>query len=238
MLLRSLRASRVQRVYQELVDDFAKWTPSEAFKAIFHKTVISEIERRLESTRSIRIVEAGCGHGTWAQEIFQTICGADGRVEYLGIDFVAERIQLARERMADRPGATFLVADADTWQPATPSDMVVSIEVVSHVSAAHCREWMAAWRGWLKAGGCVVIIDKDRDTQHARKLHRERLKRRFLPRILRGRPYYYPEHYGDYVQTVKYPSFARIAGDARGLGYCCRALLEEGPFRGFIADSP
>jgi ubiquinone/menaquinone biosynthesis C-methylase UbiE len=236
MLLKNRRATRVQRVYEELFDDFAKWTPSAAFKAVFQQSVIAEINRRLQSQDSLRIVEAGCGHGTWAQEIYESVSDADTRIAYQGIDFVASRIALARERMVTHPRATFAVANADVWQPPERVDLVISVEVVSHVSPAHCREWMRTWREWLLPGGTIIIIDKDKDTQHARKLHMERLKRRFLPRLLRGRPYYFPEHFDTYVQTLKYPSFRRISEDAAQLDYHGRPLICEGAFRGFVAD--
>jgi ubiquinone/menaquinone biosynthesis C-methylase UbiE len=236
MLLKSGRSARVQQVYQDLFDDFAKWSPSPAFKSVFQHSVIGEINRRLQTDDSLRILEAGCGHGTWAQEIFDSIPNADTRIDYQGMDFVAQRIELARQRMIDHPGACFSVANADEWQPDTQYDLIISVEVVSHISPTHCRKWIEQWRGWLNPGGSIIIIDKDRNTSHARKLRWDRLKRRFLPRVLRGRPYYFPEHFNSYVQTLDYPSFQRISRDADQLGYHCRPVICEGPFRGFIAD--
>jgi len=232
------RAARVRDAYIALHEDFSVWTPSAAFRGTFHATALEEARRRLQSQDKLRVLEVGCGHGTWAEELYNHLDQADDRVDYLGIDFTEPRIDLGRHRFASHPSARFLVADAETFEPSTPFDMILVVEVISHVAPSRYRRWLKNWFAWLAPGGCAVVIDKDRYSRHALRLSWETLKRRWLPSAHTRAPYYFPPHYGDYVTTLTYPSFWRLRRLGCRVGFCSPREASEGFFRGLILRKP
>jgi len=74
------RAARVRDAYIALHEDFSVWTPSAAFRGTFHATALEEARRRLQSQDKLRVLEVGCGHGTWAEELYNHLDQADERV--------------------------------------------------------------------------------------------------------------------------------------------------------------
>lgn len=232
------RADRVHDAYCAHAERFTEWTPSAPFRAVFDSAVLTEIRRRTTHGRMVHVLEVGCGHGTWAEEIFSGIDGADDRIHYQGIDFAEPRIAAARLRMARHPAARFDVADADEYDGPAQYDLILAIEVLSHLSRKHYQVWLRRWMDWLRPGGAFVVIDKDCYTGHAMRLKWDAIKRRVIPRVLRGRPYYFEEDFGDLLETLRYPSFRHIAGYARRLGYRPRPLLSHGAFRAVIGDWP
>ncbi len=228
----------VRRSYARHVETFEKWTPSTAFRETFHRAVLDEITRRLSATSALRMLEVGCGHGTWAEEICQTIADAGRKIEYVGIDFTEARIEAARRRMASNRAASFLCMDCECYEPDRPFDLILAVEVVSHVPFDRYPDWFARWQGWLCDLGSLVIIDKDRYSQHNLRLKWDSFKRRFLPGFLSGRRYYFAEDFADLVSTLNYPSFGRMSRIARSAGLMPRPIIEHGMFRALIADRP
>lgn len=231
-------SGRVREAYTALYEDFGRWTPSEAFRRTFTGSVIEELRRRLSTQTHISVLEVGCGHGTWASEVYEQLPQASERVEYLGIDFTEPRIELGRQRLAGHPSARLMTADCEQFQPETSFDLILGIEVISHVERNKYREWLDRWFGWLSLGGTVIIIDKDRFTRHALRLSWDVFKRRWLPWSAGNRPYYFPEHFGDYAGTIYYPSFSSLCRMAAGIGYVARPLFEHGAFRALLLDKP
>ena len=230
-------AMRVRDAYEALHDDFASWTPSASFAAAFERGVIAEIRRRLAARhdRPMRILEVGCGHGVWAGRIRDAFAGADDRLEYTGIDLSIRRVTLARERLADWRTANFTVADGEAFVPVAPVDLLLAIEIISHVPAARQGAWLDRWRDWLAPGGCAVIIDKDKYSRHALKVWWDRTRRHWLPIGLRGKPYF-PAHFTPLMDTLRYPSFRRLARLARRAGLPARPVQTEGAFHILTMD--
>lgn len=235
----TVEAKRVRDAYEALHEDFAAWTPSASFVAAFERGVIAEIRRRLAAghDRPIRILEVGCGHGVWAGRIRDAFAGAGNPLEYTGVDLSARRVTLARARLADWRTATFAVADGEAFTPAAPVDLLLAIEVISHVPAARQGAWLERWRGWLSPGGCAVIIDKDKYSRHALKVWWDRTRRHWLPTGLRGKPYF-PAHFTPLMDTLRYPSFRRLARLAGRARLAARPVLIEGAFHILTVDRP
>lgn len=227
---------RVRDSYTELAATFEAWQPSNDFRTTFHHTVIAEIRRRTAGPSPLNILEVGCGHGTWAAEIFEHVSGTD--LNYLGIDFTECRIHEARRRMAVHQGARFEIADCESFTPPHPFDLILAVEVISHVPFDRYHAWLTRWHDWLAPGGTVIIIDKERYSRHNLRLKWDSLKKRFLPRALRSRSYYFADGFEDYVRTLDYPSFGRLTRTARAAGLSPRPLFRLNLFRALTADRP
>lgn len=228
----------VQRSYARHVETFEKWTPSAPFRETFRRAVLDEITSRLSAASSLRMLEVGCGHGTWAEEIYNSVADAGRKIKYVGIDFTEARIGAARRRMASNRSASFLCTDCECYEPDLPFDLILAVEVVSHVPFDRYPDWFGRWHGWLRDHGSLVIIDKDRYSKHNLRLKWDSFKRRFLPKFLAGRRYYFTEDFDDLVSTLNYPSFRRMCRVARRAGLVPRPIFEHGMFRALTAVRP
>jgi len=230
---------RVRAVFEAFHEDFAAWSPSATFVAAFDRGVIAELRRRLaeSSGRPVRVLEVGCGHGVWAGRIRETMGTAADRIDYVGFDLSARRVELARQQYAEWRTARFVEGDAEAFAPEGPVDLILTVEVLSHVPAARHADWLGRWRGWLAPGGSAIVIDKDRYSRHAVKVWWDRAKRHWLPSGLRGK-YYFPAHFTPLLDTLHYPSFRRLARLARRAGLPARPVLTEGAFHILTMDRP
>ncbi len=94
---------------------------------------------------SFEICELGCGTGWLSRELT-----ALGRVT--GVDADGERIGRARKQY---PDVTFEVADLMAWVPRQPFDLVVSSEVLEHLTEK--SRYIDTLKGITKPGGWVLI---------------------------------------------------------------------------------
>lgn len=229
------RANVVREAYAALREDFARWTPSTTFRDIFQATVIAEVRRRLAGGEAVRVMEVGCGHATWAEEMYRALAGPEARIDYVGIDFTPERVELGRRRLARVPSARLLVADANEFDTHERFDLVLAIEVLQHVDPRRYETWLARWRDWLRPGGAVVVIDKERYSAHALRVRMDLARRRWLPDRLRRSGYYFPEPFTTLMSTLAYPAFGGLRRLAARLGYTVRPIVRRGVFRALIA---
>lgn len=224
---------RVRQAYDTLVHDFAKWSPSANFRGVFEQTALAEVRRR-QQDGPVRVLEIGCGHGTWAEILYKGVADAE-RLTYLGIDLSAPRVEIGRRRLAEYPAATLEVADGSGGGPDTRVDLILAIEVLSHVNPPDYGAWFRRWYRWLADGGCFIVIDKERFSKHDMRLRWERLCR-LLPSRMRGRLRVFPEHFGDLVGTLRYPSFNALRGTACRAGFQVRPIVRHAEFRALIGD--
>ena len=224
---------RVRRAYDTLVHDFAKWSPSANFRGAFEVTALAEVRRRQQHGH-VRVLEIGCGHGTWAEILYRGATDA-GRLTYLGIDLSAPRVEIGRRRLAQYPSATLEVADGSGGGPDTRVDLILAIEVLSHVNPTDYGAWFRRWYRWLSDGGCFIVIDKERFSTHDLRVRWERMRRR-LPGRFQGRLRIFPEHFGDLVGTLRYPSFTTLRRTAGQAAFHVRPIFRHAEFRALIGD--
>ncbi|MFQ5429765.1 MAG: class I SAM-dependent methyltransferase [Phycisphaerae bacterium] len=230
-----VRSQRVRDAYDRLHPVFARWTPSTAFRTVFARSVLEEIRRRIAVSTPVRILEIGCGHGTWAEEIHAQIEHADRHVRYLGVDLSPQRVADGRRRLADRQWADLVVADAERFNPSTPPDLILAIEVLAHVPRSQYGSWLARWRHWLAPGGGFVVIDKERYSKHTLRVRVEQLQHRFLPGFARRTRSYFPKEYRPLVETLAYPGFGELRRLARRTGFSPQPIIRHDLFRALVA---
>jgi SAM-dependent methyltransferase len=113
-----------------------------------------------------RILDLGCGNG----EAAFSLASQDHRGAYLGLDFSAELLTIARQRLADHPHFSFMQADLGTpdWDAldGTPFggdsaawqfDLILAFAVLHHLPGRdlHRQTCLKANR-LLSPGGCFI----------------------------------------------------------------------------------
>lgn len=234
----TLHAARVRDVYTALHADFCAWNPSPAFRDIFRTAVLDDLRRRLSEQPLLRVLDIGCGHGTWAEELAGAVELAERRIEYLGIDLAPSRIAAARQRFARRTNFRFEAADADLLEPTLRYDLILAIEVLVHVPPPRHRDWLRRWHSWLRPGGRAVIIDKDFYSRHALRLRLDRFSLRWMPGFLRRKRPVFPAHFAPLVRMLRYPSFAHLARIAGDEGFAVNPMQQAQAFRALILERP
>ncbi len=229
---------KVRAAYDALHPHFARWTPSASFRSVFARAVLDEIHRILARAAHVRILEVGCGHGTWAEEIYHEIERSEKRIDYLGLDLSPARIADAQQRLAAYPGAQVFVTNSETFQPPGPVDLILAIEVLEHVPRRRYAAWLAQWRRWLVPGGAFIVIDKERFSRHTLRVHMEQIQRRFCPWLARRSRGYFPQEYQQLVSTLAYPGFARLSRLARRTGFLPLPVVRHDIFHALIARRP
>ncbi len=103
------------------------------------------------------ILDAGCGHGRFAQLLRERGCAAS----YWGVDASAEMLAIARERTDLIPGAAFSRADViedAAALPAGPFDLIAMFGVIHHVPGEAARvALLRALAARLAAGGTLAV---------------------------------------------------------------------------------
>jgi trans-aconitate methyltransferase len=95
-----------------------------------------------------RVLDVGCGAGTLARRLAESVPHVDG------VDRSAAMIEAARRDAP--PNMTFSVGDALTFDPPPGSyDAVVSSAVLHHLPLAEALPRMA---GWLRPGGVLAAV--------------------------------------------------------------------------------
>jgi SAM-dependent methyltransferase len=104
-----------------------------------------------------RVIDMGYGTGEMARELLSR--GLQAEVVE-GSPILAD---LARSRHAD-----LVVHDAmfEQFTPGPVYDAVLALHVMEHVD--HPRELMAHVRGWLRPGGCIVVVVPNKESLHRR----------------------------------------------------------------------
>ena len=87
------RTQRMAKVYDALANLFYEWAPSWQFRKIFEETILELIHEKYPGSK-VRILEMGCGHGTWIKYILDKANNPENLV-IKGIDISGERIRLA-----------------------------------------------------------------------------------------------------------------------------------------------
>lgn len=97
-----------------------------------------------------RLVDVGCGPGTFSQYIAQNC-------EYLGLDVSPGQIDYARSTY-QRPGVQFNVMRSDDWGlPPGSVDMVTAIELIEHLTSDQCDALLLQARRMLRPNGELLV---------------------------------------------------------------------------------
>ena len=193
------RKLRIIRDFDDATEIFAKWSPSEIFRKIFHSSVMEALSL-LRKNKEINVLEVGCGHGTW----FEPISKLDfsKKIEYVGIDFSEKRIGAAKKLFKKNKNAKFFVADYLEFSSSKKYDLIFFIEVFQYVGKKDFAKFFKKTKGMLKRDGYAVIIDKDKYSAHSLKVS--------LGKLFKKLPYYY--------RHVIYPSFSSLEKLAKAYG--------------------
>ena len=114
----------------------------------------------MDRRESFEICELGCTTGWLSNELT-----ALGRVT--GVDADAERIAQARQRY---PDVAFEAGDWMAWVPQRAFDLVVSSEVLEHLTEK--SRYVDAIKRITKPGGWVLITKDDEATEGGRAIER------------------------------------------------------------------
>lgn len=178
---------------------FAEWSPSGRFREVFSKSVV-EVLNSLKKNSRMHVLEVGCGHGTWFVIISQLKFSK--KIEYVGIDFSAKRIETAKWLFKKNKNAKFLVADYLEFTSNKKYDLIFFIEVFQYVDKKDFQKFFKKTKDMLKKNGYAVIIDKNRYSAHSLKIS--------LGKFFKKLPYYY--------KHVHYPSFSSMEKLAKTFG--------------------
>ncbi len=116
----------------------------------------------LESPR--RVVDIGCGPGNSTELLAE--CWPDAEV--LGVDTSPDMLEKARARL---PGVAFELADAATWAPAEPVDVIFANAVFQWLPGH--PEILKRLMGHLAPGGMLAVQMPDNLTEASHKTMRE-----------------------------------------------------------------
>jgi trans-aconitate methyltransferase len=113
----------------------------------YYNLMAAELLVLLGQTRFDSVFEIGCGNGAFYQRL-----GFD-RTQYTGIDFSPAMLSVFREKY---PGVRVETADARTYAPREPVDLVFSNGVLQNFSSADIERHLEAIRPALKPGGQIL----------------------------------------------------------------------------------
>lgn len=108
------------------------------------------VEAWIGDRRDLRILDAGCGTGWMVERLV-------GNGTVVGTDLADEVVQRARERV---PAATFVAGDIMSVDVGDDFDVIVSLEVLSHV--ADQRAFLRRLRSLLRTDGRLIIATQNR----------------------------------------------------------------------------
>ncbi|HET9986409.1 MAG TPA: methyltransferase domain-containing protein [Longimicrobiales bacterium] len=121
----------------------------------FARQRIANVFSLLPDVRGARLLDVGCGMGTFTVEAARR-----GAASAMGVDFAPEAVATAREVAAAEGvrGATFVEGDA-TALPLPPEslDVVLAADVTEHLDDATLAAVLAEARRVLRPGGTLVL---------------------------------------------------------------------------------
>jgi len=185
------------------------------------KFILEEVILRLVANyNKPRILDAGCGNGSWIKEISKRYVSA----EMFGVDTSSRLLRVAVSKLREQglnKNAHLINADAlSTPIKSNSFNIILFVDTVQHIDAKlHYDLLKECWR-LLMFGGIVVIVDKEKFSLYGIMMA---LKRRFMclpPRYL----------------TASYPSFSLILKHAEKLGFKNVYLRKIYPFKVLVLE--
>lgn len=155
------RVQEIANLYDTFSKDFLKWSPSAQFRQIFDETVLEIVENKCKSLEEVRILEVGCGHGTWISYLLENATKPD-ILKIRGIDISERRIALARKMLVGHPNVLLEVMDFAKMTTSEKYTIVFFAEVFQYIAK---RDYYTVFQKifqLLVKGGYSVIIDKEK----------------------------------------------------------------------------
>jgi len=215
------RTRRIAEAYDEVVELFAKWTPSSQFSEIFEETVLELVRRYSDSFGKVRVLDVGCGHGTWIKYTLEKV-GNTTNLHIKGFDISKERIRLAKSILAEYPNVTLEVEDAKRYSTPERYHIILFVEVFEHFTKPDYPVILQKYLNLLAEKGYLVIIDKEKYSFGALKI--------YIKRML-----------GLYYRALDfshYPLFRYLLKISRENGSKIMDRKKVGVFRGLVLQRP
>lgn len=106
--------------------------------------------------RPLRVLEVACGTGRAGAQLLRALPDS----QYTGLDLSPYYVDVARERLAEFPGARFVAANAESLPFGDGTfDAVCSVYLFHELPRNARRRVWSEMRRVLRPGGCVVIED-------------------------------------------------------------------------------
>ncbi|MGH8186275.1 MAG: class I SAM-dependent methyltransferase, partial [Steroidobacteraceae bacterium] len=134
--------------YWENIDDSQRVFRIEA------RDYATRVQRILQPTKSMTVLDFGCGFGHTARELAPSV----GNIALWDASSNVRRQAL--ERVRDLGNATMLdLQQADDAGLRNRFDLILVHSVLQYMSPDEIRAWLARWRGMLKREGRLVLSD-------------------------------------------------------------------------------
>jgi len=215
------RTRHIAEEYDEYADIFARWRPSSQFREIFEKTVLELVERHSDLSQKVRVLDVGCGHGTWIKYTLERTRNFTN-LHIKGIDISRQRIRLAKSILANYPNVSLEVEDAKQYCTPERYDIVFFAEVFALFPKTYYPTILCKYFDQLAEKGHLVVIDKEKYSFHCLKVY---MKRKF----------------GLFNRTwdfIYYPSFRHLSRIAQEIGFKIVGRLRVKEFRGLVSLKP
>lgn len=192
--------------YDKALNHFSKWTPSVQLRTIFKEAILGLLGNETSLSKKIRILDVGCGHGTWIKYILDRIQDPT-RLDITGIDISEGRIRSAKDLLADYPNVSLYVEDFRLYDSAEKYNIISFVEVLSLIPKRYYRDIFKKCFELLCNPAFLIIIDKERYSLFSlRFLVRKKMK------LFQQDPIY--ARAGTY-KFVTFPSFALLSRIAK-----------------------
>jgi 2-polyprenyl-3-methyl-5-hydroxy-6-metoxy-1,4-benzoquinol methylase len=159
----SLSLERIQKIedhFDSFSEHFLKWSPSVQFQQIFKETVLKIAENTYKSLSEVKVLDVGCGHGTWINFLLKNATNPE-ILRIKGLDISKERIALARKMLGSDPRVSLEIMDFKKMA-GEKYDIIFFAEVFQFIPKNDYYVTFQKMNELLAKGGHCVIIDKER----------------------------------------------------------------------------
>lgn len=200
-------------------DLFLRWMPSPPFKRLMQQTVFKEVFERVmqEEKAAIRVLDVGCGHGTWIKWLLESFPDWAQRLHILGVEPSSHRLQQAleflkpHENVEIQQGTIFDVHEQD-W------DIIFFIEVFQFFDVHEQHRNVLQMHRLNREGGVAIVVDGSFWTLRSLRHQLGKIYHKFWV------PYHSQLQFATFLT---YPRFSSLKRIFREVGYHPITLVKE-----------